>query len=110
MVGAGSLQNLSLREMPPKGVLVRLYRTVSVASKEPVQWKLRGGTHLETAPANPKEEQQKVFTVLPYEEFLALQERLADAEDVLELRKAKRAEGKKKSIPLAAVKRKLGLQ
>jgi hypothetical protein len=48
--------------------------------------------------------------VLPYEEFLALQEKLADVEDVLELRKAKRAEGKKKSLPLADVKRKLGLQ
>jgi hypothetical protein len=53
---------------------------------------------------------KKQFAVLPYEEFLALQERLADAEDVLELRKAKSAEGKKKSIPLADVKRKLGLR
>src|SRR5688500_11983942 len=53
---------------------------------------------------------EKQFAVLPYEEFLALQERLADAEDVLELRKAKRAEGKKKSIPLADAKRKLGLR
>ncbi|HEX4413722.1 MAG TPA: hypothetical protein VH107_08840 [Lacipirellulaceae bacterium] len=33
---------------------------------------------------------KKEFAILPYEEFLALQERLADAEDVLELRKAKR--------------------
>ena len=47
------------------------------------------------------------FAVLPYEEFLALQERLADAEDLLELRRAKRAEGKKRSIPLAQVKREL---
>jgi hypothetical protein len=52
---------------------------------------------------------QKQFAVLPYEEFLAVQERLADAEDLLELRKAKRTEGKKKSIPLATVKRELGL-
>jgi hypothetical protein len=48
--------------------------------------------------------------VLPYEEFLAIQERLADAEDLMELRKAKRAEGGKKSIPLAEVKRKLELR
>ena len=48
--------------------------------------------------------------MLPYEEFLALQERLADAEDLLELRKAKRTEGKKRSIPVAAVKRKLGIR
>jgi hypothetical protein len=52
---------------------------------------------------------KKQFAVLPYEEFVALQERLADAEDLLELRKAKRAERGKPSIPLAHVKRKLGL-
>ncbi len=62
--------------------------------------------HAEILEKNGKKE----FAVLPYEEFLALQERLADAEDVLELRKAKRAEGKKKSIPLADVKRKLRLR
>ncbi len=50
---------------------------------------------------------KKEFVVLPYKEFLALQERLADAEDLVELRKAKRAEGKKRSIALADVKRKL---
>lgn len=48
---------------------------------------------------------KKQFAVLPYEEFLAMQERLTDADDLLELRKAKRAEGGKKSIPLATVKR-----
>jgi hypothetical protein len=47
---------------------------------------------------------KKQFAVLPYEEFLALRERLADAEDLLELRKAKRAEGKSRSVPLAEVK------
>ena len=52
---------------------------------------------------------RKQFVVLPYEEFLTVQERLADADDVLELRQAKRTEGRKKSIPLAAVKRELGL-
>jgi hypothetical protein len=53
---------------------------------------------------------KKQFAVLPYEEFLALQERLADAEDLLELRKAKRDERNKRSIPLADVKRKLNLR
>jgi PHD/YefM family antitoxin component YafN of YafNO toxin-antitoxin module len=53
---------------------------------------------------------KKEFVVLPYEEFLAMQERLADAEDLLELRKAKRAEGKKRSIPLAKVREELGLR
>ena len=47
---------------------------------------------------------------LPYEEFLAIQERLADADDLLELRKAKRAEGRKRSVPLTEVKRQLGLR
>jgi hypothetical protein len=35
-------------------------------------------------------------------EFLAIQKRLNDPDDLLELRKTKRAEGKKKSITLAA--------
>ena len=52
---------------------------------------------------------RKQFVVLPYEEFVAVQERLADADVLLALRKAKGAEGGKKSIPLAAVKRTLGL-
>lgn len=53
---------------------------------------------------------KKEFVVLPYEEFLAMQERLVDAEDLLELRKAKRAEGSKRSIALAKVKEELGLR
>ncbi|TXT38998.1 MAG: hypothetical protein FD138_204 [Planctomycetota bacterium] len=53
---------------------------------------------------------QKQFAVLPYEEFLAIQERLADADDLLELRKAKRAEGRKRSVQLTEVKRQLGLR
>ena len=52
---------------------------------------------------------RKQFVVLPNEDFVAVQERLADADDLLALRKAKRAEAGKKSIPLAAVKRTLGL-
>jgi len=53
---------------------------------------------------------KKEFVVLPYEEFLAMQEILADAEDLLELRKAKGAEGNKRSITLAKVKQELGLR
>jgi hypothetical protein len=53
---------------------------------------------------------KKQFAVLPYEEFLAVQERLADAEDLLELRKAKRAEGRKRSVPLSEAKRQLGVR
>jgi PHD/YefM family antitoxin component YafN of YafNO toxin-antitoxin module len=53
---------------------------------------------------------KKEFVVLPYEEFQAMQEHLADADDLLALRKAKRLERHKKSVPLAEVKRKLGLR
>jgi hypothetical protein len=52
---------------------------------------------------------KRQFAVLPYEQFVALQKRLSDAEDLLELRKAKRAEGKKRSIPLTEAKRRLRL-
>jgi PHD/YefM family antitoxin component YafN of YafNO toxin-antitoxin module len=52
---------------------------------------------------------KKEFVILTYEEFVALQERLSDAEDLMVLRKAKRAEQKKKSIPLSDVKRELGI-
>lgn len=52
---------------------------------------------------------EKQFAVLPYEEFVALQERLADADDLIELRKAKAAEGVGPYIPLADVKRELDL-
>jgi len=52
---------------------------------------------------------KKEFVILTYEEFLAVQERLADAEDLMDLRKAKRAEGKKKTVPLAKAKRQLGI-
>jgi hypothetical protein len=62
---------------------------------------------LELHPQFLEQNGEKQFVVLPYEEFVAIQEQLADAEDLMELRKAKRAEGKKKSIPLADVKRKL---
>jgi hypothetical protein len=53
---------------------------------------------------------EKQFAVIPYEEFLALQECLAEAEDLLELRKAKKDEGRKPSISLAEAKRQLGIK
>jgi len=62
--------------------------------------------HPEILKKNGKNE----FVVLPYEEFVALQELLADAEDLMELRKAKKQERKKTSIPLAEAKRELGLR
>ncbi len=52
---------------------------------------------------------EKHFAVFPYVEFLALQERLSDLEDLLELRKAKRTEGRKRAIPLETARAKLGV-
>ena len=49
------------------------------------------------------------FVVLPYEEFVQVQERLADAEDVLELRRAKAKEGSVPGRSLDEVKKELGL-
>jgi len=62
--------------------------------------------HAEILETNGK----KQFAILPYAEFVALQERLDDLEDLATLRKAKRAEGKKRSVPLAEAKRVLGLR
>ena len=53
---------------------------------------------------------KKQFAVLPYKEFVAIQKRLAEMEDLMELRKAKRAEGRKPSVPLIEVKRRLGIR
>lgn len=53
---------------------------------------------------------KKQFAVLPYEEFVSLKERLEEMEDLLELRKAKKAEGRKRTVSLARVKRQLALK
>lgn len=53
---------------------------------------------------------KKQFAVLPYEEFVSLKERLEDMEDLLQLRKAKKAEGRKRTVPLARAKRQLNLK
>lgn len=49
------------------------------------------------------------FVVLPYEEFEALQELLAEYQDLEALRTAKNAESAEPSVPLAEVKKQLGL-
>jgi PHD/YefM family antitoxin component YafN of YafNO toxin-antitoxin module len=51
----------------------------------------------------------KRVVVLPYEEFVALQELLADYEDLLDLRAAKSEEDAEPSIPLAELKEQLGI-
>ena len=49
---------------------------------------------------------KKQFAVLPYEEFLEIQ---ADADDLFDLRKAKKTEVEKLSISMADAKAQLGL-
>ncbi len=56
-----------------------------------------------------KKEGRNEFVVLPYEEFVALQELLEDAEDVLALRTAKQEEKDKPSVSIENVKKELGL-
>lgn len=52
---------------------------------------------------------KKEFAVIPYEEFEALQELIADMEDLIDLRAAKEEDANRPSVSLAEVKRKLGL-
>jgi hypothetical protein len=52
---------------------------------------------------------KRQFVVLPYEEFEALQELLADAQDLIDLRAAKEEEADAPTTPLEDVKRQLGL-
>jgi hypothetical protein len=49
------------------------------------------------------------FVVLPYEEFLILQERLSDLEDLCDLRTAKQEESLAATISLADLKKELDL-
>lgn len=51
----------------------------------------------------------KRVVVLPYEEFIALQEILSDYEDLIDLRTAKDEEHDASSIPLSDVQREFGL-
>lgn len=55
---------------------------------------------------NGKEE----FVILPFDEFVAMQDLLADAEDVLDLREAKKQDSDEPSISLFEVKKRLGLE
>jgi PHD/YefM family antitoxin component YafN of YafNO toxin-antitoxin module len=53
---------------------------------------------------------KKEFVVLPYEDFLKIQEELEDYEDLKMLRRAKRREGKAPAIELKDVKKQWGLE
>jgi hypothetical protein len=52
---------------------------------------------------------RKEFAVIPYEEFVAVQEMLDDIEDLQDFADAKAAEGNEPTIPWDEVKRKLNL-
>ena len=52
---------------------------------------------------------KKEFVVIPYEEFIELQEQLADYEDLRELRKAKAAEGTAPTVSLEEAKKQFNM-
>ncbi|MCH7723451.1 MAG: type II toxin-antitoxin system Phd/YefM family antitoxin [Bacteroidetes bacterium] len=52
---------------------------------------------------------KKQFAVIPYEEFLKLQEELSDYEDLKELRQAKEAERNAPTVTLKEAKKELGI-
>lgn len=53
---------------------------------------------------------KKEFVVIPYEEFIELQEQLADYEDLRELRKAKAEEADAPTISLEEAKKRLNIK
>jgi len=53
---------------------------------------------------------KKEFVVIPYEEFIELQEQLADYEDLRELRKAKAQEADAPTISLEEAKKRLNIE
>ena len=53
---------------------------------------------------------EKQFAVLSYQEFVALQEWLEDAEDLLELRAAQKEEANAPTIRLAELEKEFGIQ
>lgn len=57
-----------------------------------------------------KKDGKNEFVVLPYEEFLAIQDLLSDAQDLIELRQAKAEEGDEPTVSLEEVRKKFGLE
>lgn len=64
---------------------------------------------IELHPEILKKNGKSEFVVLPYEEYEALQELLADYQDLLDLRDAKSKESHKPSVPITEAKDQLGL-
>jgi PHD/YefM family antitoxin component YafN of YafNO toxin-antitoxin module len=57
-----------------------------------------------------KKNGKKEFAVIPYEEFIELQEKLADYEDLRELRKAKAKEADAPTVSLEEAKKRLNIK
>jgi hypothetical protein len=55
---------------------------------------------IELHPEIVEKDGKKQFVILPYEEFVAIEEALADAEDLAALRTAKKQEHASPSMPL----------
>jgi PHD/YefM family antitoxin component YafN of YafNO toxin-antitoxin module len=68
-----------------------------------------GESMIELHPEILKKNGKSEFVVLPYEEYEALQELLADYQDLLDLRDAKRKESGEASVPLHELKEQFGL-
>ena len=56
-----------------------------------------------------KKDGRNEFAVLPYEEYISVEEMLGDLEDLKDFAEAKAAEGDAETIPWDEVKRKLNL-
>ena len=57
-----------------------------------------------------KKNGKKEFAVIPYEEFIELQEQLANYEDLRELRKAKAQEADAPTVSLEEAKKRLNIK
>ena len=64
---------------------------------------------VELHPQMIKKDGKREFVILPYEEFVRVEEELADYHDLQELRAAKQQEGHAPTQTLAEVKEELGL-
>ena len=64
---------------------------------------------IEPHPEILEKDGKKQFVILPYEEFAAIQEALADAEDLAALRAAKKEEGASETMTLEKAVEELGL-
>ena len=68
-------------------------------------------THMKTLPQVIRKAGRNEFVVLPYAEYEAMRQRLEDAEDLLELRKARRQDDPAKpGLTLEQLKVRLGLK